>query len=137
MDEHAQEMLDIIESSFLSKEEKYGLKDQLQREGLSEPFLANMNEKLIAALGKMSALYDGIVDAYETQDKLIRGAYETKKNDIETELEKKLAGIDITDLLAKEKIFDWYRKETDTNQNRYDKAIKELFANLSRQVIFR
>jgi hypothetical protein len=135
MDEHTHELLDIIGTSFLSKEEKREMKDQLQREGLSDSFFASMNDRLIGTLQKTGNLYEKIIDEYEASDKAIRKEYETKKNEIEVELDKKLATVEIADLMAKEKIFDWYRKETEVNQNNYGRAIKALFADLSRQAI--
>jgi hypothetical protein len=135
MDEHIQEISEIIEASFLSKDEKKSFKDQLQKEGLSESFFAILNERLIGTLQKTGDLYEKIVDEHEAHDKSIRSEYEAKKNEIEAELDKKLVGVDITDLTAKEKIFDWYRKETEANQDRYDRALKALFSNLSRQAI--
>ena len=135
MDENTQETLDIIETSFLSREEKQVLKDQLQRDGLSESFFKTMNELLIAALEKTGSVYEKIVNEYEARDKSVQSEYESKRNEIEAELDKKLGEVDIADLIAKEKIFDWYRKETEQNQDRHDKAIKTLFADLSRQAI--
>jgi len=135
MDEHTRETLDLIEASSLSKEEKQSLKDQLQSEGMSESFFTTMNERLIAALEKIGNLYEKIVDEYEARDKSIQNDHEAKKNEIEEDLNKKLAAVDIADLIGKEKIFMWYRKETEANQGHYDRAVKTLFADLSRQAI--
>jgi hypothetical protein len=135
MDELMQEILDIVETSFLNKEEKQTLKDQLQRGGLNDSFFIALNERLTSALRKTGDLYEKIVDEYEARDISIRNDYEAKRNKIEAELDKKLVEIDIADLVAKEKIFEWYRKETEGNQDYYDRAIKSLFADISRQTI--
>jgi hypothetical protein len=135
MDERMQEILDIVETSFLNKEEKQTLKDQLQRGGLNDSFFVALNERLTSALRKTGDLYEKIVDEYEARDISIRNDYEAKRNKIEAELDKKLVEIDIVDLVAKEKIFEWYRKETEGNQDYYDRAIKSLFADISRQTI--
>jgi predicted ATP-dependent Lon-type protease len=89
MDERMQEILDIVETSFLNKEEKQTLKDQLQRGGLNDSFFVALNERLTSALRKTGDLYEKIVDEYEARDISIRNDYEAKRNKIEAELDKK------------------------------------------------
>ncbi len=79
MDPRTQEILEIVDSSFLDGNEKNLLKAKLGQEGPSEPFFAELNQRLTEKLRTIGDVYEKIIDEYETRDKAVRSGYESKK----------------------------------------------------------
>lgn len=135
MAENHQDILEIIDESFLGNEEKQLLKDQLVQEGPSESFFKTMNQLLIGGLEKKSEMYEKVINEFEAGYKTIDDAYKTKRAGLDEDLDKKLSVVDPADVSAKGKVFDEYYKYVDITQADYEKQARELFAKLSRVVI--
>lgn len=135
MNENSQDILEIIDESFLRDEEKQALKIQLAKEGPSAALFVAMNTLLINELKKRSNAYEKIVEDFETNDSSLENEYENKKQELGNSLDDKLSAIDPVNTAVKEKIFDQYYQDVDTAQTNYKKDAHELYSGLSLAII--
>jgi len=127
---NVEEIKELIDESPFSEEDKIQLRQQLEREGLSESFLKNMNHFLIKDLQERTGKYEQTMVSFDNAYKKVEKEYRSKRGVIDDELEKKIAEIDSKDTKAKEKIFDQYYKDVDTIQANYEKQAKETFSKV-------
>jgi|GEM_PF-1837047 len=125
-----EEILNIINESFLSEEDKQILRIQLEREGVSESFSAKMNQLLIRALEKRTHKYEEVMNDFESSYKSIEDEYKIKRQELASTLDKRLDGVDPIDATANKKIFDEHYKNVDTAQASYEKQAKEMFSRV-------
>jgi hypothetical protein len=125
-----QEILEIIDESFLRNEEKQLLKNRLEKEGVSDAFFAYMNKLLVSELKKRSSLYEKVIDGFNSRLNSIEVEYKSKRQELDANLNKSLSEIDPVDISGKEKIFDQYYKNIDSAQTIYEKKVKDLYSQL-------
>ena len=129
------EILEVINQSFVGQEARRSLKEQLEKEGLSDEFFATMSKLFTDELMKRSVVYEKAVDDFDARYKTINKRYAEGKSQLDTNLEARLSEVDPIDLSGREKIFDHYYKEIEGAQKNYEKELKNLFLDLSRSAM--
>ena len=135
MPNNHREIINFINASFLSVENKRVLLTRLEADGPSDAFFEHMQKLFIDEITTRTKNYEKATDKLETDYETLNKEYKEKRERLDSELEERLKNIDTTDLTGKEKVFDWYYKEVDLVQNNFEKKARELFSNLAQSVI--
>jgi len=129
------QIVDIIEQSFLQRDEKDSLKKMLIEEGTSIAFFNTANQIFSQALRKQGAVYNEIVEKFDMKAETLDREYRKKVAELEETLDAGIEGIDATDLVAKEDVFDKYYSEKERLEEEYQTQLKTLTAQLAMYII--
>ncbi len=135
MTENFQDILELIDTSFLKEEEKKKLELLFKEIGSSESFWKVFNQFLIADLRKRSSVYEVVIDNFTQKYDLLEQRYKDKRQDLEQTLNKNLETVGPGDAIVREEVFNQYYKDLDFYQNQHEGEIKNLYGQTFSQAM--
>jgi len=126
---------EIIEKSFLGKEQKKQLFDELESEGETQKFFEHFDKFLVGAIEQKERKLDEVIREFKVVNSGLEKEKEEKIKALEQKTEKILAGLKIDDMDKKEKIWDGYYKEIERIYEKYEEQIKSIITKLKMSLI--
>lgn len=128
------ELVQLIESSFLKKEQKDLLLKKFRAEGETAAFFKEFNELLIAELNQRDAQYQEFSRKLDEKIAEAKEVFNEKKKNREKLLEEQTAGIEPTDFDKKNKIWDEFyadlKKLREEHEDETKKDITRMIVGL-------
>lgn len=125
-----EEIIKLVNESFLSEKEKSILIKIIEKDGLTETFFEKFRILLVDEIKKISVDYKNAIRdlnaGFEESDSWL----EEQKKELESDTEKQLSKIDLADLKKKGKIWDDYDKKILALLEEYKKRLDELTKKL-------
>lgn len=121
----------IIQESFLSKQDKEILHQQLENNGVTKAFIKLFNDLLIAETDARIALYEKSVDAYESECSILEEKYAERRLELEKKLDEIISSLDRNELEKKKSVFDTYYADLKKLQEEILKELKTINARHS------
>lgn len=131
----SKQVVDLINNSFLSEQNRKRLLDILTEGGESPSFYQEFNQLLINEVNKRKGKFEKVITNFHQQlDKLEKDS-EQKRQELDKQLEKDLQSIDISDIKAKTEIFDDYYKKIASFQQKQIEATNNFIASATASAI--
>ncbi len=134
-EQEIQQILAIIEQSFLRSDEKDALKNLLGEKGASVSFFEEANRVFSQALLRNGELSDEIVQKFDDESAALEQQHQQNISELGESLEKNIDGVDATDLVMKNEIFDRYYLEKERLDEQYIERLKKMTSQLAMRII--
>lgn len=135
MTHDVQEIVKMIDTSFLSDGDKETLREEFKKSGTSDTFWTAFHAAFENDFKKRGAVFGEAVDTFESTYHLLEKAYAEKRQHLEEKLENDIGKIDPINTAGKESIFSAYYLEIDNAQNQFQNDAKELYAETATTMV--
>lgn len=129
-----EEILKLVEESFLQKKEKTFLMDLIKKEGTTSNFFKEFENLLVEEVKKISGEYKNAIEDLNSGFFQIDEWFDGQKNEISDEAEKKINNVDVSDITKKKEIWDEYDRKLSIATEEYKKRLGQ---HINKLMIFK